>query len=56
MKNAFFQEFLLKHHLPRVCNLGFDESGRLVLIKNEILIMTGMVWPASYDKWKAPLV
>ena len=47
MKNAFFQEFLLKHHLPRVCNLGFDESGRLVLIKNEILII--LYFPIAHN-------
>ena len=23
-------------------------------MKSEILIMTGMVWPVSSDKWKAP--
>ena len=28
---------------------------RVVLIKSEILITTGMVWPVSSDKWKAPL-
>ena len=27
----------------------------MVFIKNEILITAGMVWPASSDKWKAPL-
>ena len=54
MKNAFFQEFLLKHYLLRACYLGFDWSGWIVLIKSEILIMTGMVWPVSSDKWKAP--
>ena len=26
------------------------------MIKSEILITTGMVWPVSSDKWKAPLV
>ena len=26
------------------------------LIKSKILIMTGMVWPVSSDKWEAPLV
>ena len=31
-------------------------SGWIVLIKSEILIMTGMVWPVSSDKWKAPLL
>ena len=45
MKNAFFQEFLLKHHLLRACYLGFDWSDWIVLMKSEILIMTGMVCP-----------
>ena len=31
-------------------------SGCIVLIKSEILIMTGMVWLVSSDKWKAPLL
>ena len=26
------------------------------LIKSEILIAMGMLWPVSSDKWKAPLV
>ena len=32
-------------------------AGRLwtVLIKSEIPNTTGMVWPLSSDKWKAPL-
>ena len=25
------------------------------MIKSEFLIMTGMVWPVSSNKWKAPL-
>ena len=33
---------------------GFDLFGRIVLIKSEILVTTGMVWPVSSDKWKAP--
>ena len=36
--------------------LGFDWSGWIVLIKSEILIATGMVWPVSSDKQKVPLV
>ena len=28
----------------------------VVLIKSEILIATGMVWPVSSDKQKVPLV
>ena len=53
---SFFQEFLLKNHLLRANYLGFNISGWIVLIKSEILITTGMVWPVSSDKWKAPLV
>ena len=50
---GFFQEFLLKNHLLRSCYLRFDWSGWIVLIKSEILIATGMVWPVSSDKEKA---
>ena len=56
VKNAFFQEFLMKNHLFCESYLGFHRSGWIVLIKSEILIMTGMVWPVSSDKWKAPCV
>ena len=35
--------------------LGFDSSGWIVLIKSEILIKVGMVWPVRSDRWKAPL-
>lgn len=34
-------------------HLGIDWSGKTVLIKNEILIMTSIVWVASSDDWKA---
>ena len=44
---SFFQEFLLKSHLLYAYYLEFDKSGWIVLIKSEILIMTGMVWPVS---------
>ena len=40
MKNAFFQESLLKHRLLRACYLGFHQSAWIVLITSEILIMT----------------
>ena len=53
---GFFQEFLLKDHLLRAYYSGFDWSGRRVLIKREIITATGMVWPVSSDKWKAPQV
>ena len=45
----------LKHHLLCACYLGFDWSDWIVLIKSGILIMTGIVWQVSSDKWKAPL-
>ena len=44
---SFFQEFLLKSHLLYAYYLEFDKSGWIVLMKSEILIMTGMVWPVS---------
>ena len=56
MKNAFFQEFLMKNHLFCESYSGFHRSGWIVLIKSEIRIMTGMVWLVSSDKWKAPCV
>ena len=46
----------MKNHLFCESYLGFLRSGWIVLIKSEILIMTGMVWPVSSDKWKAPCV
>ena len=52
---GFSQQFLLKNHLLRAWYLGFDGSGWKILIKSKILITTGMVWPVSSDKWKAPL-
>ena len=33
---------------------GFDLFGRIVLIRREILVTTGMAWRVSSDKWKAP--
>ena len=54
-KIGFFQEFLLKNVLLRVYYLGLDWSGSRVLIETEIILATGMVWPVSSDKWKAPL-
>ena len=53
---GFFQEFLLNNHLLRAYYLGFDRSSWIVLIKSEILITTGMVWPVRSDKWKVPYV
>ena len=53
---GFFQRVLFKNHLLRAYCLGFDWSGWIVLIKSEILITTGMVWPVSSGKWKRPLV
>ena len=56
MKLAFSIGFLLKNYLLRAYSLGSDWSGRIVLIKSEILIKTRMVWPVSSDNWKRPLV
>ena len=48
--------FLQYSHQPHVYSfdfayyLGIYWSGWIVLIKNEILITTEMVWPASSDK------
>ena len=50
----FFQEFVLNNHFLGAYYLGFDGSSWRHLIKMEILIALGMVWPASSDKWKAP--
>ena len=33
----------------------FERSDWIVLRNSEILITTGIVWPVSSDKWKAPL-
>ena len=43
----------MKNVLLRAYYLGFDWSGWRVLIKSEIIIATGMVWPVRSDKWKA---
>ena len=53
---GFFQEFLQKNHLFRAYYSWFGRSGQRVLIKREIIIAMGMVWPVSSDKWKAPQV
>ena len=55
-KIGFFQEVLLKSHLLCVWYFGFGWSGWLILITSEILIIIGICWPVSSDKWKAPLV
>ena len=55
-RNGLFPEGLLKNHLLRAYYLWFDWSGWIVLIKSQILITTGMVWPVSSGKWKAPRV
>ena len=54
IKSAFSKGSLVKNHLLRAYCLGFDWPGWIVLIRSEILITTGMVWPVSSDKWKAP--
>ena len=52
---AFFREFfLMKNYFLHACYLGFDWFGWIALIKSEFLITTGMAWPVSSDKWKAP--
>ena len=56
MESAFSKRFLLKNHLLCEYYLEFDLSSWIVLIRNEILITTGMILPVSSDKWKAPLV
>ena len=48
------QEYFLKNRL--LLHLGFDRSGWMVLIKSEILITTGIVWPVSSDKRKARMI
>ena len=48
-KIGFFQESEIKTHLFRAYYLRFDRSGLIVLIENEILIATGMVWPVCSD-------
>ena len=52
--HGFFQEFLMKNYFLYACYLGFDLSGWIALIKSEILTTTGMAWPVSSDKWRAP--
>ena len=47
---GFFPEFCWTKQLFLAYYLGFDWSGWIDLIKNEILIITGMVWPVSSDK------
>ena len=54
IKSAFSKGFLVKNRLLLAYYLGFDWPGWIVLIRSEILITTGMVWPVSSDKWKAP--
>ena len=55
MKRLFPRVFY-ENHLLRAYYLRFVWSGSIVLIKSEILIAKGMVWPVSSDKQKAPLV
>ena len=37
----------MKNHLLPAHYLGFDWSGCIVLIKNEILITTARIWPVN---------
>ena len=53
-KKAFFQELLQKtisfvHTIQDLTDLAEE-----VWLLREIIIATGMVWPVSSDKWKAP--
>ena len=52
-EKGFFQE-LMKNDFLRSYYLGFDWYGRIALIKSKIFITTGMSWPISSHKWKAP--
>ena len=54
--SRLFLRVLLKNYLLCAYYLRSDWSGWIVLIKSEILITTGMVWPVSPDEWKAPLL
>ena len=56
VRTGFFLGVSLKKtHQSYAYYSRIDQSGRTVLIKIEILIMTGMVWLACSDKWKALL-
>ena len=56
VRAGFFEEFCgKKTHQSYAYYSGIDQSGWIVLIKSEILIITGMVWLACSDKWKALL-
>ena len=44
----------MKTHLRRAYYLRFDWSGWIVLIKSEILVMTGMVRPVIMTNEKRP--
>ena len=56
MKKAFSKNFFFNENSSPPCILfKVWLIWWIVLIKSEILIATGMVWPVSSDKWKAPL-
>ena len=56
VRAGLFKEFRQKKpHQSCVYYSGIDQSGWIVLIKSEILIMRGMVWLACFNKWKALL-
>ena len=52
MKNAFTKKFLATKTLLCI-PVTTIRSDEVVLIKSEILIGTGTVWPVGSDKWKA---
>ena len=53
-ERIIFPRVFAENHLFCTNYLVFDWSGWIVLIKSEILNTTGIVWPLSSDKWKAP--
>ena len=52
---GFFQRVLAEKSSPSCILFRIWLIWLIVLIKSEILISTGTVWPVSSDKWKAPL-
>ena len=46
----------MKHNFLHAYHVRFDWSGKMVLIKGEILNTTGMAWVVTSEKWKVPLI
>ena len=56
IENDFFPRvFVETPYFLRAGYSGSDRSNWIVLIKSEILIVTGMDWPLSSDKWNGAL-